>query len=155
MLRLVIWPSMMLLGSTETKLWTLKYGLKSKKTSLIVRQRPPKSYKLWLKIFMISMILFKMGKQRFSSLVSFFQWVGAWWDFTVVSKLIKLFKSLYGFGESCLKIRDVCMDFEPYFKVHNLVSVHPNSIILGQMTFLFPVWFCFTMSPIVHPVWKT
>ena len=24
------------------------------------------------------------------------------------------------------------MDFEPYFKVHN--SVHPKSIILGQMT---------------------
>ena len=29
---------------------------------------------------------------------------------------------------------DVCMDFEPYFKVHNLVSVHPKSIILGEMT---------------------
>ena len=27
----------------------------------------------------------------------------------------------------------VCMDFEPYFKVHNSVSVHPKSIILGQM----------------------
>ena len=33
-----------------------------------------------------------------------------------------------------LKIKDVCMDFEPYFKVHNLVSVHPKSVILGQMT---------------------
>ena len=42
----------------------------------------------------------------------------------------KNFKSLYGFGGRCLKIRDVCMDFEPYFKVHNLVTVHP----LGQMT---------------------
>ena len=29
---------------------------------------------------------------------------------------------------------DVCMDFEPYFKVHNLVSVHPKSVILCQMT---------------------
>ena len=28
----------------------------------------------------------------------------------------------------------VCMDFEPCFKVHNLVSVHPKSVILGQMT---------------------
>ena len=26
------------------------------------------------------------------------------------------------------------MDFEPYFIVHNLVSVHPKSIILGKMT---------------------
>ena len=31
------------------------------------------------------------------------------------------------------RFRDVCMDFEPYFKAHNLVSVHPKSIILGQM----------------------
>ena len=29
-----------------------------------------------------------------------------------------------------LKIRDVCMDFEPYFKVHNLVSVYPRSIMI-------------------------
>ena len=43
-------------------------------------------------------------------------------------------KSLYGFGGRCLKIRDVCMDFQPYFKVHNLVSVYPKSIILGEMT---------------------
>ena len=31
-------------------------------------------------------------------------------------------------------IRDVCMDFESNFKVHNSVSVHPKSIILGQVT---------------------
>ena len=46
----------------------------------------------------------------------------------------KNFKSLYDFGGRCLTITGVCMDFEPYFKVHNLVSVHPKSIILGQMT---------------------
>ena len=47
---------------------------------------------------------------------------------------MKNFKSLYGFGGRCLKIRDVCMDFEAYFKVHNLVSVHPKNIKLSQMT---------------------
>ena len=26
------------------------------------------------------------------------------------------------------------MDFESYFKVHNLVTVHPKSVILGQIT---------------------
>ena len=46
---------------------------------------------------------------------------------------MKNFKSLYGFGGRGLKIRDVCMDFEPYFKVHNLVSVHPKIVILGEM----------------------
>ena len=63
-----------------------------------------------------------------------FQIEGTWQDFTVATKLIKNFKSLYGFGGRFLEIRDVCMDFEPYFKVHNLVSVHPQGIILGQMT---------------------
>ena len=48
----------------------------------------------------------------------------------------KNFKSLCDFGGrcTCLKIRDVCMEFEPCFKVHSLVSVHPKSIILGKMT---------------------
>ena len=40
---------------------TLKYGSKSIETSLILRQRPPKSYKL-LKYFMISVILFQISK---------------------------------------------------------------------------------------------
>ena len=46
----------------------------------------------------------------------------------------KKFKSLYGLGDAVSKIRDGCMDFDPYFKVHNLVSVHPKNIKLGQMT---------------------
>ena len=111
MLRLVIWPSMMLFGWTETKLCTLKYGSKSIQMSLSLRQHPSKSYKL-LNFFMISVILFKMSKHSDFHLI-FFQVEGAW---------------------HFLKIRDVCMDFELYFKVHNLVSVCPKSIILGQMT---------------------
>ena len=38
------------------------------------------------------------------------------------------------FWRRFVKIRDACVDFEPYFKVHNLVSLHPKSIILSQMT---------------------
>ena len=73
-----------------------------------------------------------MGKHSDFHLI-FFQIVGAWRDFTVVTKLMKNVSSLYGFGGRCFKIRDVCMDFEPYFKVHNLVTVHPKNIILGRM----------------------
>ena len=47
---------------------------------------------------------------------------------------LKKFKSLYGFEGRFVKIRDVCIDFEPFFKVHTLVSVHPKSIILSHMT---------------------
>ena len=43
-------------------------------------------------------------------------------------------KSLNSFGGCFFNIRDACMDFEPYFKVYNLVSVYPNSINLGQKT---------------------
>ena len=82
---------------------------------------------------MISVVLFKMSKHSDFHLI-FFQIEGAWQDFTLITKLMKNFKSLYGFGGRFLKIRDVGMDFEPYFKVNNLVSVHPKSNILGQMT---------------------
>ena len=55
------------------------------------------------------------------------------------TKLIKM----YSFGARCLNIRDVCMDFEPFFEVNNVVSDHPKSIKLGQMT---------TLNVIVHVV---
>ena len=74
-----------------------------------------------------------MGKHSDLRL-SFFQIVGAGRDFTVFTKLITNFNSLYGFGGRCLKIRDVCMDFKPYSKVQSSVSVHPKSILFGQMT---------------------
>ena len=128
MLRLVIWPSMMLLGWTETKLWTLKYGSKSIWTSLILRKRPPKPYKLV--IFFISFATTVKSchapsiwkKMRWKSLC-----------LLILKSIIKYFKSLHDFGGRCLKIKDICMDFEPYFKVHNLVSVDPKSVILSQM----------------------
>ena len=44
-------------------------------------------------------------------------------------------------GDVVSKIRDVCMDFEPYFKVHNLVNVHPKNIKLGQMTNLDMIFY--------------
>ena len=47
-------------------------------------------------------------------------------------KILRVY--IFGFRGRCLKIRDVCMDFAPNFKVHNFVSVHPISIKLGQMT---------------------
>ena len=43
-------------------------------------------------------------------------------------------------GDAVSKL-DVCMDFEPYFKVHNLVSVHPKSVILGQMINLDKIFY--------------
>ena len=37
-------------------------------------------------------------------------------------------------GDAVSKFETFSMDFEPCFKVHNLVFVHPKSTILGQMT---------------------
>ena len=142
MLRLIIWSSMMLLGCTETKLWTLKYGSKSIQTSLILRQRPPKPYKL-LKFFISFVTTVKSchaptiwKKRRWKSLC-----------LPILKSIMEImtnFKSLYGFGGRCLNIRDVCMDFEPYFKVHNLVSVHPKRSFLVKwslLTWSF-MWWC-------------
>ena len=122
----------MLLGWLETKLWTVKYGSKSIQTSLISRKRPPKPYKL-LKFFISFVTTVKSchapaiwKKMRWKSLCLLI--------LKSITEIIKYFKSLYDFGGRCVKIKDVCMDFEPYFKVHNLVSLHPKSVILGQMT---------------------
>ena len=52
--------------------------------------------------------------------------------FNSCHKTDEKFEEFTWFGGCCLKIRDNCMDFEPYFKVHNLVSVHPKSTIIGQ-----------------------
>ena len=63
----------------------------------------------------------------------FFQIVGVFRDF-------RNFKSLYGFGDAVSKLDTLVVDFEPYFKVHNLVSVHPKSIIVVQMTNLYMIF---------------
>ena len=123
MFRLVIWPSMMLLGWTETKLWSLKYGSKSIQTSLTLRKRPPKPYKL-LNIF-----------YQFCGNCKILSCTFCLKEDEMKIAMFAHFKRVYMiFGGRCLKIKDVCMDFETYFKVHNLVSVHPKSVILGQMT---------------------
>ena len=95
-------------------------------------------FRVWLTFVydncvVISVILVKMSKYSDFHLIIFQK--------KMHDKILQLsqnwqkhFKSLYGFGGRFLKIRDVCMNFEPYFKVHNLVSVYPKSIILGQMT---------------------
>ena len=41
--------------------------------------------------------------------------VGEWLDFTVVTKVIKIVMSLYGFWVAVSTLGDVCMDFEPCF----------------------------------------
>ena len=73
---------------------------------------------------MISLVLFKMDKQSDFHL-SFFQIVGAWRDLTVVTKLMKNFKSFRGFGESC-------------FKVHSSVSVRRDPF--GEQLRSRPLW---------------
>ena len=103
---------------------------------------------------MISVIVFKMGKHSDFHL-SFFQTEVTWRDFTVVTKLMKNFKSLFGFGGRCLKIRDVCMDFEPYFKVHNLVNVHPKNIKLGEMTNLDMIFHVVVSDYRLAKIWNS
>ena len=70
--------------------------------------------------------------------LSFFQMVGEWEDFTVVTKLIDSFKNLYGFGGHW----EVCMDFEPCFKVF-------NSVKWLILTWSFMWWCRFNKSKVV------
>ena len=126
------WVKIGLVARQWSRDWDGKESVRQRSWGLdfmsVLNQKPYK----FLKFFLISVILFKMGKHS-DFYLRFFQIIGAWRDFTVVIKLIENFKSLYGLGERCLKIREI-MDFEPYFKVHNLVSTHFKSTILSQMT---------------------
>ena len=53
---------------------------------------------------------------------------------------IKILRIYVVLGDAVSKL-DVCMDFEPYFKVHNLVNVHSKIIILDQMTNLNMIFY--------------
>ena len=55
-------------------------------------------------------------------------------NFQVYHRNEKNFESLYGFEGGRFKIRDICMDLEPCFMVHNLIVIQLNSTKLGQMT---------------------
>ena len=61
-------------------------------------------------------------------------------DFTVVTKLIKILRVYMVLGDDVSTLRDVCMDFEPCFKLYNLVSIRPKSMKLGQMTKLIVIF---------------
>ena len=102
--------------------------------SLILRQRPPKPYKL----YEISYQFCDSGKILSCTyyLNEAEMKIAMFAHFKQYHRNHKNFKSLYDFGGRCLKIliRDVCMDFEAYFKIQNLVSFRPKSIILVQMT---------------------
>ena len=52
-------------------------------------------------------------------------------NFQVFHRNEKIFESVHGFGGGHLKIRDVCMDLETCFKVHNVVVIKLNNTKLG------------------------
>ena len=135
------------------KLWTLKFGSKSIQTSLILRQRPPKSYKL-LKFFISFVTTVK--SRHATSIWKKLRWKSLCLPILkTITEIIKFFKSLYGFGGRCLKIRDVGMDFEPYFKVHNLVNVHPKNIKLVQMTNINMIFYVMVSDYRLVKIWNS
>ena len=98
MLRLVIWPSMMVLGWTERPSYE-PWNTVQNHTNVSNFETVggvPQNHKL-LKFFWFPWYSLKWANIAIFYL-SFFQIVGAWRDFTVVTKRIKNVKSLYGFG---------------------------------------------------------
>ena len=114
MSRSIIWPIMVLLGWTETKLWTLRYDSKSIQTSLILRQHPPKPYKNW----------------KISSCNYYLK------DTEMKITMFAHFKENHGnhkkFKEFIWFLGDTVSKLETFEWI--LVSIHPKSIILGKIT---------------------
>jgi len=82
--------------------------------------------------------------------------IGKWWDrfYSCHKTDKKNFKSLYGFVGRYLNIRDICMDFEPCFKVYNFVSVHSKSIKLGHMTTLNVIFYVLVSVYRLVKIWN-
>ena len=47
------------------------------------------------------------------------------------------------------------MDFEPYFKVHNLVNVYPKNTKLGQMTNLNMIFYVMVSDYRLVKIWNS
>ena len=107
---------------------------------LILRKRPPKPYKLLN--FFISFVT-TVKSRHAPTICKNLRWKSL--CLSILKSITETIKIIYDCGGRCLTIRDVCMDFEPYFKVHNVVSVDPKSITLGQMTSLNMI-FCVLVS---------
>ena len=146
MLRLVIWPSKMLLGWTETKLWTLKYGSKSIQTSLILRQRPPKSYEL-LK-FVISLVT--TGKSRHAPTI----WKKPRWK-SLCLPILKSITEMIKILRVYVILGDVVSQLETFVWILNHISRDfsrfiPSSLFILKASYLvkWPVstssfmWWC-------------
>ena len=133
----------MLLGWTETKLWTLKHGSKSIQTSLILRQRPPKPYIKLLKFF-ISFVT--TVKSRHAPTI----WKKLRWKslclpiLKSITEIMKNFKSLYGFGGRCLKIRDVCMDLSHVSRsiTWSLFTLKASYLVKWSISTWSFMWWC-------------
>ena len=75
-------------------------------------------------------------------------------NFQVYHRNEKNFESSYGLGGHHLKIRDVCMDLEPCFKVHNLVVIQLRNTKLGQMTNLNMIFYMVVSIYVLDQIYK-
>ena len=140
--------------------WTGRGGIFSNiwdqgciQTCLILRQRPPKPYKL-LKFYISFATTVKSCHA--TSIWKKLRWKSLCLPILkITTEIKKNLSGLYGFGRRCLKIRDVCLDFEPYFKAHNLVNVHPKHIKLGQMTKLDMTFYVMASDYRLIKIWSS
>ena len=76
-------------------------------------------------------------------------------NFQVYHRNEKNLESSYGLGGRHLKIRDVCMDLEPCFKVHNLVVIQLKNTKVGQMTNLNMIFYMVVSIYKLHQIYNS
>ena len=126
--------------NTRTRFWYITS--KSIQTSLTLRKHPPKPYKL-LNFFISFVTTAKTchapsvwKKMRWKSLCFLI--------LKSITEIIKKFKSLYDFGWRCLKIRDVCIDFEPYSRsiIWSLFILKASYLVKWPISTWSLMWRC-------------
>ena len=133
MLRLVIWPSMVLLGWTETKLWTLKHGSKSIQTSLILTKRPPKPYKFYF-FFIISLVT-TVKSRHVPTIWKKLRWKSLCLpSLESITEIIKILTVYMVLGDAVLKLENQNWILNHVSRSITWSLFTLKSTILGQMT---------------------
>ena len=137
-IRLVIWPTLVLFSWITTKLWTLKHGSRSIQTSLILRWHPPQTMQM-LKMLLIFATPVK------SCYIAAISIKLSWklWFLSIFKYITEMRKSLrvhMVWGDAISKL-ETFIDLEPCFKVHNLVVIQLKNTKLGQLTNLNMIFY--------------
>ena len=109
----------------------------------MLRQRPPKPYKLLI-FFMIYVISLKKRASIGDFHLTFLQMVGEWWVFTVVTLMVKHSKSLHCFGDAVSTLDTFLWTWNHVSRsiTRSLFTLKASNLVKWQLSTWSFMWWC-------------